>query len=80
MRYIDVHRVHSAWLVMRKRSTGGRFNLDEPWNGKLDDFCTAHYSGSAKEVVQAAPDLFIPVELKRDKATAERYKKATGAT
>jgi hypothetical protein len=60
---------------MRKRSTGGRFNLDEPWNGQLDDFCAAHFAGSAKEVVQAALDVFIPIELKRDKATAERYKK-----
>lgn len=59
---------------MRKRSTGGRFNLDEPWNSKLDDFCAAHFSGSAKEVVQAALDMFIPAELKKDKATAERFK------
>lgn len=60
---------------MGKRSTGGRFNLDEPWNGKLDDFCAAHFSGSAKEVVQAALDVFISAELRRDRATAERYKK-----
>jgi hypothetical protein len=60
---------------MRKRSSGGRFNLDEPWNGKLDDFCAAHFKGSAKEVVQAALDVFIPAELKRDRASAERFKK-----
>ncbi|MGA3309799.1 MAG: hypothetical protein ABSD08_14465 [Xanthobacteraceae bacterium] len=60
---------------MRKRSTGARFNLGEPWDGKLADFCTAHFSGSATEIVQAALDVFIPAELERDKATAERYEK-----
>jgi hypothetical protein len=60
---------------MRKRSTGARFNLGEPWDGKLADFCTAHFSGSATEVVRAALDMFIPAELGRDLATAERYQK-----
>jgi len=60
---------------MSKRSTGARFNLGQPWDGKLADFCTAHFRGSATDVVKAALDLFIPAELKRDKATAERFNK-----
>jgi len=64
---------------MRRRSTGARFNLGEPWDGKLADFCTAHFSGSATEVVRAALDFFIPAELKRDTATAERFKKLQDA-
>jgi hypothetical protein len=60
---------------MRKRSTGARFNLGEPWDGKLADFCAAHFSGSATEVVRGALDLFIPTELARDLATAERFEK-----
>jgi hypothetical protein len=63
---------------MRKRSTGARFNLGDPWDGKLADFCLAHYSGSATEVVRAALDVFIPLELARDRATAERYDKLQG--
>jgi hypothetical protein len=58
-----------------KRSTGARFNLGEPWDGKLADFCAAHFAGSATEIVKAALDMFIPVELDRDKATGERYQK-----
>jgi hypothetical protein len=60
---------------MRKRSTGARFNLGDPWDGKLADFCAAHFSGSATEVVRAALDFFIPAELARDRATADRYEK-----
>jgi hypothetical protein len=60
---------------MRKRSTGARFNLGEPWDGRLADFCSAHFSGSATQVVRAALDVFIPAELKRDTATAERFEK-----
>jgi hypothetical protein len=41
----------------------------------LDDFCAAHFSGSATDVARAALDAFIPKELKRDKATAARYEK-----
>lgn len=63
---------------MRKRSTGARFNLGEPWDGRLADFCAAHFSGSATEVVRAALDMFIPAELGRDAATAERFKKLQG--
>ncbi len=58
---------------MRRRSTGARFNLGEPWDGKLADFCAAHFSGSATEIVRAALDMFIPAELARDRATAERF-------
>lgn len=58
---------------MRKRSTGARFNLGEPWDGRLADFCEAHFAASATEVVRAALDIFIPAQLQRDKATAERF-------
>jgi hypothetical protein len=60
---------------MRKRSTGARFNLGDPWDGKLADFCAAHFSGSATEIVRAALDAFIPAQLAADRATAERYEK-----
>lgn len=60
---------------MRRRSTGARFNLGEPWDGKLADFCAAHHFASATEVVRAALDMFIPAELARDTATAERFEK-----
>ncbi len=58
---------------MRKHSTGARFNLGEPWDGKLADFCTAHFSASATQVVRAALDMFILAELARDAATAARF-------
>jgi len=58
---------------MRQHSTGARFNLGEPWDGKLADFCAAHFSGSATQVVRAALDMFIPAELARDAATAARF-------
>jgi hypothetical protein len=60
---------------MRKRSTGARFNLGEPWDGKLADFCAAHFRASATDVVKAALDLFIPADLKRNKGSAEKYAK-----
>jgi hypothetical protein len=60
---------------MRKHSTGARFNLGDPWDGKLADFCIAHFSGSATEVVRAALDFFIPAQLAQDRATADRYEK-----
>jgi hypothetical protein len=59
---------------MRKRSTGARFNLGEPWDGQLADFCSAHFSASATAVVRAALDMFIPAELGRDAATTERFR------
>lgn len=55
--------------------SGARFNLGEPWDGRLADFCTAHFKGSATDVVRAALEVFIPMELARDLATAERYRK-----
>jgi hypothetical protein len=60
---------------MRERSTGARFNLGEPWDGKLADFCAAHFRGSATDVVKAALDMFIPADLKRNKGSAEKYEK-----
>jgi hypothetical protein len=59
----------------RKSRTGARFNLGEPWDGQLADFCAAHFQGSATDVVRAALEVFIPMELARDLATAERYRK-----
>ena len=59
--------------------SGARFNLGEPWDGRLADFCTAHFRGSATDVVRAALELFIPMELGRDLATAERYRKLQAA-
>jgi hypothetical protein len=59
--------------------SGARFNLGEPWDGRLADFSAAHFRGSATDVVRAALDVFIPMELARDLATAERYQKLQAA-
>jgi hypothetical protein len=59
--------------------SGARFNLGEPWDARLADFCSAHFRGSATDVVRAALDVFIPMELARDLATAERYQKLQAA-
>jgi hypothetical protein len=59
--------------------SGARFNLGEPWDGRLADFCAAHFMGSATDVVRAALEVFIPMELARDLATAERYHKLQSA-
>lgn len=56
-----------------------RFNLGEPWDGKLADFCAAHFTGSATDVVRAALDMFIPLDLERNKGTAEKYEKLQAA-
>ena len=59
--------------MSRRRSTGGRFNLGEPWDGQLDDFCKAHHIASATEVVRKALDLFIPADLVNNQGVAETY-------
>jgi hypothetical protein len=59
--------------------SGARFNLGEPWDGRLADFCAAHFRGSATDVVRAALEVFIPMELARDLATAERYHRLQAA-
>lgn len=56
-----------------KRKTGARFNLGEPWDSKLADFCAAHFSGSATEVVRSALDFFIPAHLEKNRAAAEKF-------
>ena len=61
--------------VAKTPALGSKLNLGEPWDGRLADFCTAHFSGSATQVVRAALDVFIPAELERDAATAERFEK-----
>jgi hypothetical protein len=59
----------------RRLSSGARFNLGDPWDGRLADFCAAHFRGSATDIVKAALEVFIPMELARDLATAERYQR-----
>ena len=54
---------------------GTRFNLGEPWDGNLADFCAAHFTGSATDVVRAALDMFIPADLAMNKGSAEKYEK-----
>lgn len=44
---------------MARRSTGARFNLGEPWDGNLADFCAAHYDASATSVVKKALEHFF---------------------
>ena len=61
--------------VSRRRSSGGRFNLGDPWDGKLDDFCSAHHIASATEVVRKALDMFIPADLARNLGAAETYER-----
>jgi hypothetical protein len=71
--YIDVRMGKSPRRL--RISSGARFNLGEPWDGRLADFCAAHFKGSATDVVRAALEVFIPMELARDLATSERYQK-----
>jgi hypothetical protein len=79
--YIDVHNVHRSRIPMGKqpkktrKKIGSRFNLGEPWEGRLEDFCRAHFTGSATDVIRAALAKFIPEELALDRASAERYEK-----
>jgi streptogramin lyase len=48
---------------MRKRSTGARFNLGEPWDGKLADFCAAHGAPMWRLVLSAAIAAFLCLDL-----------------
>ena len=59
--------------MSRRRSTGGRFNLGDPWDGRLDDFCTAHHIASATEVVRKALAMFIPADLAQNRGAEETY-------
>ena len=81
--YIDVRSVHAGVMSKAPRKarvkSGARFNLGEPWDGRLADFCTAHFQGSATDVVRAALAVFIPMELARDLATANRYQELQAA-
>jgi hypothetical protein len=52
-----------------------RFNLGEPWDGKLADFCAPHFEGSGTDVVRAALDVFIPMDLEKNLGTKEKYEK-----
>jgi hypothetical protein len=61
--------------VSRRRTTGGRFSLGDPWDGKLDDFCSAHHTASATDVVRKALDMFIPIDLARNPGVAETYER-----
>jgi hypothetical protein len=61
--------------VSRRRSTGGRFNLGDPWDGQLDDFCSAHHTASATDIVRKALDMFIPADLARNQGVAETYER-----
>jgi hypothetical protein len=68
-------QIQKGPLRFRRGRKGPVPTLGEPWEARLDDFCTAHFSGSATEVVRAALDMFIPGELARDLATAERFER-----
>jgi hypothetical protein len=61
--------------VSRRRSTGGRFSLGSPWDGKLDDFCAAHHTASATDIVRKALDMFIPADLALNAGVAETYER-----
>lgn len=61
---------------MSKRSTGARFNLGEPWDGNLADFCEAHFKASATEVVRQALDHFFTVRFQEEPAVKARVDEA----
>lgn len=68
--YINVH------YGMPKQSTGARFNLGDPWDGNLADFCTAHFNGSATEVVRQALDYFFAARFDAEPAVKARVDEA----
>lgn len=57
----------------RKRSSGARFNLGPPWDGKLADFCEANLDSSATSAVRAALDLFIDHHLANNPGVKAKY-------
>jgi hypothetical protein len=61
---------------MARRSTGARFNLGEPWDGNLADFCAAHYDASATSVVKQALDQFFAARLAAEPEVAKRVEDA----
>lgn len=63
-------------VLMARRSTGARFNLGEPWDGNLADFCAAHYDASATSVVRQALELFYATRFAAEPEVAKRVEDA----
>ena len=61
---------------MAKRSTGARFNLGEPWDSDLADFCEANFGAPATEIVRRAVKAFIDNHLEDEPALRERFHEA----
>ena len=64
---------------MAKKTKGGfRLDLGEPWEGKLADFCAAHYDASQTNVIRHALDAFIDQRLADpgESAMRARYEEA----
>lgn len=59
--------------MARRRTTGSRFKLGEPFDEMLDDFCAAHFNASATEVMRQALSHFIRAELDANMGMKERY-------
>jgi hypothetical protein len=60
----------------RKRTTGARFHLGQPWDGMLEDFLAAHFDGSATVVARAAFKAYIEDQLAKDPESNKRYQTA----
>jgi hypothetical protein len=58
---------------MPKPRTGARFNLGDPVDGELVDFCEAMIGAAHTEVIRRAVSAFIQAELSRNPGIRERY-------
>jgi hypothetical protein len=45
----------------------------------MDDFCSAHHTASATDVVRKALDMFIPADLAQNPGVAETYQRLQAA-
>ena len=60
----------------RKKTTGSRYALGEPWDGMLADFSSAHFNAPESQVIRMAVAAFVEVELNRNPDVRSRYEKA----
>lgn len=62
--------------MTRKRTTGSRFQLGEPWDSDLTDFCAAHYDASATQIIRKALQAMIEAELSTDESLRKRFEES----
>lgn len=61
---------------MAKKTTGSRFNLGEPLDTDLADFCEAHYGAPEVRVIREALRLFIDGRLAAEPELRKRFEEA----